>query len=36
MIPLQQGQIRLFNIELDDNDDIRGTLEVFEHKSAPE
>jgi hypothetical protein len=34
--PLQQGQIRLFNIELDDNDYIRGTLEIFEHKSAPQ
>jgi hypothetical protein len=33
--PLQQGQIRLFNIELDDSDDIRGTLEIFEHESAP-
>ena len=36
MIPLQQGHIRLFNSELDDNDDIRGTLEGFEHKSAPQ
>jgi hypothetical protein len=34
--PLQQGQIRLFNIELDDSDDITGTLEIFDHKSAPE
>jgi hypothetical protein len=32
---LQQGQIRLFNIEMDESDKIRGTLEVFEHKSAP-
>ena len=34
--PLRPGQIRLFNIELDDNDGIRGTLKVFEHKSAPQ
>jgi hypothetical protein len=33
---LRQGQIRLFKMELDWNDDIRGTLEVFEHKTAPE
>ena len=32
---LQQGQIRLFRIELDESDEIRGTLEVFEHKLAP-
>jgi len=32
---LQPGQIRLFNIDLDDSDDISGALEVFEHKSAP-
>jgi hypothetical protein len=33
---LREGQIRLFNIELDESDEIRGTLEVFEHKSAPQ
>ena len=32
---LQPGQIRLFNIQLDDSDDIRGTLKIFMHKSSP-
>jgi len=33
---LQPGQIRLFKIELDDDDDdISGSLEVFDHKTAP-
>jgi hypothetical protein len=32
---LQPGQIRLFNMELDEGDGISGTLERFEHKSAP-
>jgi hypothetical protein len=33
---LEPGQIRLFKIELDGEDEIRGTLEVFEHNSAPD
>jgi hypothetical protein len=33
--PLRPGQIRLFNIELDEGDSISGALEVFEHQSAP-
>lgn len=33
--PLREGQIRLFNIQLDDDDSIKGTLKVFEHMSAP-
>lgn len=32
---LQKGQFRLFNIELDESDEIRGFLEAFEHSSAP-
>jgi hypothetical protein len=32
---LKPGQIRLFNIELDDRDDVRGSLEIFEYESAP-
>jgi hypothetical protein len=32
---LQPGQIRLFGIEIDWLHDIRGTLETFEHNSAP-
>jgi hypothetical protein len=32
---LQPGQIRLFNLELDEGESISGTLGNFEHKSAP-
>ena len=32
---LQPGQIRLFNLQLDGADEIRGSLEVFELESAP-
>jgi hypothetical protein len=35
-IQLQEGQIRLFNIQLDDGDQIKGFLEIFDHESAPE
>lgn len=33
---LQPGQIRLFNLQLDGPDEIKGALEVFELESAPE
>jgi len=33
---LQEGQIRLFNIQLDDGEQIEGFLEIFDHRSAPE
>jgi hypothetical protein len=35
-IQLQEGQIRLFNIQLDDGDQVKGSPEIFDHGSAPE